>query len=195
MLSYPAPPQPRKSAPGCNLIGLAIGAILFLGFMAFLFLLALPFLRLLASPLMSFYEEGHCTITNTHVEINDSDDSTTYRPQIAFVLRTIDGRSYQTAGYDWLQLDVPDQDRAQAIAHKFVLGKTYVCWYNPWYPSWTILTRDIDWSTIPPSSGFWISGIFCSLVLCTCLFGLMRKLPGLFRRRRKYTFSIGGPQI
>ncbi|MBA2676872.1 MAG: hypothetical protein H0U76_00505 [Ktedonobacteraceae bacterium] len=194
MLSYPAPPPPRKAAPGCNLIALAIATILFLGFMAFLFFLALPFLRLLTSPLMSFYEEGSCTITNSQVETIDA-ESTEYRPQIAFVLRTIDGRSYQTAGYDWLQLGLPDQGRAQTLANKFTVGQTYACWYNPWYPSWTILTRDIDWSTIPPSSGFWISGIVSSLVLCACLLTSIRKFLGLFRRRRKYTFSIGDPQI
>jgi len=132
------------------------------GFMIFFLLLTLPlmgiglytfFTSISSYAQVNSYQEGRCTILSRKLLTNTvSDDSsisgtgysTLYGPNFTFIVRTTDGKSYQTSGYDVTHNFASDQSVQQAILASYQVGKVYSCWYNPARPSEAVLDRDVS---------------------------------------------------
>ena len=98
------------------------------------------------------YQEGRCTIlskkllTSTVSDESGSSDtgySTLYRPDFTFTVQTVDGKTYQTSGYDVTHNYGSDQSVQQAILDSYKVRGVYPCWYNPAQPSQAVLNRDV----------------------------------------------------
>src|SRR5258708_37554149 len=131
------------------------------GFMIFFLLLTLPlmgiglytfFTSISSYAQVNSYQEGRCTILSRKLLTDTvSDDSsisgtgysTLYRPNFTFIVRTADGKSYQTGGYDVTHNFASDQSVQQAILDSYQVGRGYSCWYNPAQPSETRLDLDM----------------------------------------------------
>lgn len=86
------------------------------------------------------YPETRCTVVQTAVSEQLSDDGPTYRPDITITLE-VGGKQYHTVTYDAARLYSSSKDDAQAIVERFQAGKQYPCWYNPTDPTQAVLVR------------------------------------------------------
>jgi hypothetical protein len=137
------------------------------------------------------YKVGQCTITAKHL-LHSLSSSTTntgsgqihttsdvYAPSFEFTVRTADGRSYTSQGYDGLNIYTSDLASQQAILNRYNVGQTYQCWYDPSQPAQAILVRGFNWLLFVIAGAFLIPGIVLTIVG----FRLFRS----FRRRQSYT--------
>ena len=137
------------------------------------------------------YVEGRCTIAAKHLQREEHTQTSTsngttqtrttvtYTPDFQFTVRTTDGHTYTTHGYDALNSG-GDQASQQAILDLYTVGKTYPCWYDPAQPTHAVLTRQFPWVLLL------IPGIFGLIGVVFVLVGLL----GAGRRTFRWRFKV-----
>lgn len=178
------------------------------GLIGFLLLMYVCFsaLKLVTYPLVSFYQEGRCTIT-ADLTFHDrgiggrNGRPATFRPEYGFTLQTKDGQTTQTRGFDWFTNPL-DSYNLGVWFPRYQVGQTIPCWYNPLDHSQAVLTRDANWSALFLSSTnpvyrwagtvLLISGFFFFLWLSLALLSPIIKVltPGYWRRRERALNSL-----
>lgn len=142
------------------------------------------------------YQAGQCTITAKHL-LHSLSSSTTntgtgqihttsdvYAPSFEFTVRTADGRSYASQGYDGLNVYTSDLAGQQAILDRYKVGQTYQCWYDPLHPSQAVLVRGFNWLLFLIGGAFLLVGAVLAIIGWALFRG--------FRRRQSYTGQIMG---
>jgi hypothetical protein len=163
------------------------------GFMIFFLLLTLPlmgiglytfFTSISSYAQVNSYQEGRCTILSRKLLTTTvSDDSslsgtgysTLYRPNFTFIVRTTDGRSYQTSGYDVTHNFASDQNVQQAILDNYRVGRVYSCWYDPARPSEAVLDRDVSSGPFIFSIVFFGAGLVFFILILLYIRSSVRK--------------------
>lgn len=88
------------------------------------------------------YAQGTCTIEaggTYHKNYGDQNVDATL-PQFVYLVKTQDGRQFQASGYSGpLHYYTFDATEAQQIVSHYTVGKSYLCWYNPFLPSQAVL--------------------------------------------------------
>jgi hypothetical protein len=109
------------------------------------------------------HSSGNCIVTSTDIHEDDSTDSdtgsvsTSYDAKVYFILRTQDGKSYQTQEY-WPS-SFSEYSDAQQYTSQFQNNQTYQCWYDAANPTHASLSK--------PYPSFWD---YFWLVCCIPLF-------------------------
>lgn len=143
-------PQRRPRAPWWGAPGRAVFfALLFFGGLAFLAAViawyVIPDFRANNS-----FAKTQATVVNKRLEPRGPSDQQLVRPDVKIAYQVHD-RAYEIWTYDIAGLhNMPaayssDREAQQAKLDRFVVGKTYDCWYDPLDPKTAVLVRGYDW--------------------------------------------------
>jgi hypothetical protein len=92
------------------------------------------------------YAQGTCTIeagSTYHKNYGDGQNVDAVLPQFVYRVKTQEGRQFQASGYSSpLHYYTFNEEEAQAIVSGYEIGKSYPCWYNPFWPSQAVLVFD-----------------------------------------------------
>lgn len=120
-------------------------------FFAVLFLLGCAGLVvLLATLVVPEYRANHvfvetpCVVRDKQLGRQDTADGPRFRPEIRIEYQ-VAGETYVVRTYDIRQGYTADQEEAQAILDRFVVGQHYPCWYDPDEPTVAVLVRGYSW--------------------------------------------------
>jgi len=111
-----------------------------------LFLLALGLIvghRFYYFRLDKTYAQGTCTIeagSTYHKNYGGGQNMDAVLPQFVYLVKTQDERQFQASGYSGpLHYYTFNEEEAQEIVRRYEVGKSYPCWYNPFWPSQAVL--------------------------------------------------------
>lgn len=115
----------------------------------FLFLLLLVLGLMVAHRVYYFridktYTQGTCTIeaaSTYHKNYSGGQSVDVILPQFIYLVKTRDDHQFQASGYSGpLHYYTFHEEEAQGIVRHYQVGKSYPCWYNPFWPSQAVLT-------------------------------------------------------
>ena len=123
------------------------------------------------------YQAGQCTIiakqlqhdVSTTTSTTDNGNATTttqdvYAPYFQYRLRTADGQSYMTSGYDGSDTYTSDRTAQQGIVDRYNIGQSYPCWYNAAHPTQAVLIRQLNWVLILVGGIFLLVSLFIGTI-------------------------------
>jgi hypothetical protein len=89
------------------------------------------------------YVQGECRILDKRLGESSGSDGTTYRAEFDYEIMVND-QPHRAHGFDTWGI-YGGRDGAEADLRRFLVGGTYVCWYDPADPREAVLVRRVSW--------------------------------------------------
>lgn len=98
----------------------------------------------------SGWTEVPAVVTASAVRSSRGDDSTTYRPYIAYVY-TVDGREYEGDRYDFWSVSSSGYEGKAAIVREHPVGREIRVYVDPADPALSVIKREAGWGILFPT--------------------------------------------